>query len=77
MELPKLYQFLDEIGFVVNRDMVVIHPSNPLASQPNWQYSALVTDFDPFSPVTQDFAKRSMMAAVFPFLEKSFNQHTK
>lgn len=67
VDLPNLHEFLNDYGFSVNQDMVVIHPSNPLANQPNWQYSALVTEFDPFSPATKDFADQSMMAMVMPF----------
>lgn len=65
--LPNLQSLLEDYGLSIQNDLVAINPNNPLARQPDWQYSALVTEFDEFSPVTRDFVNQGMVAMLMPF----------
>ncbi|MFW7378091.1 MAG: GldG family protein [Oligoflexus sp.] len=65
--LPNLKALLEDYGLSIQNDMVAINPNNPLSSQPDWQYSALATEFDEFSPVTRDFVSQGKIALLMPF----------
>lgn len=65
--LPNLKAFFEDYGISFQDDMVAVNPNNPLARQPDWQYSALVTEFDEFSAVTSDFVRRGQIGMLMPF----------
>lgn len=58
-----LNQIFSKFGFQFNNDFIILRPDDPRA-QLIGQNNAIVSEFDDFSPVTKDFAKKSNVAVL-------------
>jgi ABC-type uncharacterized transport system involved in gliding motility auxiliary subunit len=66
VQVPLLNDVLASTGMRLNDDLLVIQPGDPRIKLLG-QNNAIVTEFDPMSTITADFAKRSGVALLTPF----------
>ncbi|MCX6126373.1 MAG: Gldg family protein [Proteobacteria bacterium] len=59
----QINQTFSKFGFQFNNDFIILRPDDPRA-QLMGQNNAIVSEFDDFSPVTKDFAKKSNVAVL-------------
>lgn len=59
--VTNINQAFSKFGFQFNNDFVILRPDDPRA-QLIGQNNAIISEFDDFSPVTKDFAKKSNVA---------------
>jgi ABC-type uncharacterized transport system involved in gliding motility auxiliary subunit len=59
-----LNKFLAKYGLSFNNDLMILLPDDPRA-QLLGQNNAIIQDFDEFSPITKDFARKSNVAVLF------------
>jgi ABC-type uncharacterized transport system involved in gliding motility auxiliary subunit len=59
-----LNQLFERYGFTFNSDFLILKPDDPRA-QLLGQNNAIISEFDDFSPITKDFAKKSNVALLF------------
>jgi ABC-type uncharacterized transport system involved in gliding motility auxiliary subunit len=64
--LPKLNRFLQDYGLSFGQDLI-LNPTLASTGQPLLQYSALVTEFDEMSPLTNDFASQGNVHLILPY----------
>jgi ABC-type uncharacterized transport system involved in gliding motility auxiliary subunit len=57
-------KFLSKYGMSLNDDLMILLPDDPRA-QLLGQNNAIIQDFDEFSPITKDFARKSNVAILF------------
>ena len=62
--VTNLNKTLSKFGLSFNNDFMILRPDDPRA-QLLGQNNAIVGDFDEFSPVTKDFARKSNVAVLF------------
>jgi len=60
----RLNALLNKYGINIRQDFLILNPQDPRA-QLLGQNSAIVSEFDDFSPVSRDFAKQSQVALLF------------
>jgi ABC-type uncharacterized transport system involved in gliding motility auxiliary subunit len=69
-----LNKIIEKYGITFNNDFMILRPDDPRA-QLLGQNNAIVGEFDEFSPVTKDFARKSNVAVLFQNT-RTVSEHT-